>query len=162
MQWSLFHCDSFYSFYVPWNQTVSSFWGDTRYILLAILRLYIMTNFNKSQFNLTLTHIFRWNFIKAIRHRSFQLILLLYHQLVLGSLWSSCVSEGHLAVLRITMLHMDTSIAPEILKILGWWSKNINWNTKASTISNVRTNATVLAFSVLKDLHNKHWSPGKQ
>jgi hypothetical protein len=157
MQWSLFHCDSFYSFYVPWNQTVSSFFGDTRYIYIIsyILRcLYIMTKFN-------LTHTLRCNFIKATRHRSF-LILLLYHQLVLGSLWSSCVSEGHLAVLRITMLHMDTSIAPEILKILGWWSKNINWNTKASTISNVRTNATVLAFSVLKDLHNKHWPPGKQ
>jgi hypothetical protein len=28
MQWSLFHCDSFYSFYVTWNQIVSSlFWG---------------------------------------------------------------------------------------------------------------------------------------
>jgi hypothetical protein len=27
MQWSLFHSDSFYSFYVTWNQTVSRFFG---------------------------------------------------------------------------------------------------------------------------------------
>ena len=30
MQWSLFICDSFYSFYVSWNQTVSSLFWDTR------------------------------------------------------------------------------------------------------------------------------------
>jgi hypothetical protein len=37
MQWSLFHCDSFYSFYVTWNHTVSSFLGDTRYFFRLLL-----------------------------------------------------------------------------------------------------------------------------
>jgi hypothetical protein len=31
MQWSLFNCDSFHSFYETWSETVSSFLGDTRY-----------------------------------------------------------------------------------------------------------------------------------
>jgi hypothetical protein len=36
--------DSFYSFYVTWNQTVSSFLGDTRYFWLSStnLKLYII------------------------------------------------------------------------------------------------------------------------
>jgi hypothetical protein len=54
MQWSLFHCNNFYSFYVLWNQTIQLQFIPTQFVQ-------VICKYVQSKFWIDLSP-FKWNF----------------------------------------------------------------------------------------------------